>query len=387
MFQNCGTRFEVGAPELATNPSQQANSSPQDSTNPAKEPPANEPTEKPGPSSDQAAYSIPQSFSAGSLQVCKQGCPYKLPSEAVNASIDGSIIEIEGGIYEDCIELRRNNLTVRGIKTRAHLYKKICAQKGIVVNYGKDNALESLELSGHELSDYTGAGVRQDARAINLTLTNVHIHTGQFGILGSSQGDTIRIEHSLFENLGILRPDGEISVSAFIGSSKLLYIRNSKFLSPRQTATEIKTRSLETIIDCSTVATLDGSDSYGLDFQFGGKVSITNSTLQKGAKSVNNTMIAYGLVGWRATEVNEIILNGNTLISDRSNAQGVKLNTTRLPTLLQLKNNSVIGISTNNWINLPGYQIENQFFSSREQLWPQATPTIPPPGPCSPPPL
>lgn len=333
-------------------------------------PPVNPPTP--------ASSGFPMTFTPGALDVCPSGCTYKLPSQAMAQAQNGSIIEIEKGDYNDCLSITKNQITVRGIKGYAHMHTKICNQKGGIVTMGRDAVLENLELSGFDSSDYTTTSIRHDAVAVNLTMRNLYFHDSQKAVLGSSTGDIVRVENSLFERVGFLRPDGEISVPLYIGGTTAqLVIRNTRFLHAQGQATEIKSKALQTVIDCSVVANLDGPDSYSINPQTAGELIIYNSVIEKSSNSSNTAMIAYGDVG-AGTSTNRVRLEGNVFLNDKGGGSVLRV-TNGNPEII-MTNNVLVGggsfISGSSSV-LPG----NSVVASRSGLYP-AYPFLPEPGVC-----
>jgi hypothetical protein len=308
-FQNCG-KFSSTS-QLATQSS---------SVTPTVPPTVEPPLVTPPIASGAVVPTIPKDFSAGSLRVCASGCDYQTPSAAVAAAGDGAVIEIKAGDYEDCLQVHKNALTIRGIGGYAHLHTKICDGKGGIVTYGAGTRLENLELSGFDSADFSTASIRHDVLGNGLSVYNCYFHDSQNPVLLSASNDTVTFDESLFDHTGALRPDGEISVPIYEGGQNgKLMIRHSRFLHAQGGATEVKSRARETDIDCSVFANLDGSDSYSINPQLGGILSITNSVFEKGAQSQNPNFIGFG-DSPNATYTHSITLTGNQFISDRSSS-------------------------------------------------------------------
>lgn len=327
-----------------------------------------------------ATGNMPPDFSANSLKVCASGCEYTLPSQAAKMVKDGETIEIKSGDYIDCMSIRANNVTVRGVgTTRPHLHSKLCDGKGIITNYGSKNRFENFEISDFSNSDYNGAGVRQDVLAKDVILSNIYFHHGQMGIMGGSTGDRIRGDRLEFKNVGYLRPDGEISLPIFMTAGNSLEIRASSFMESVGGASFIKTRALETLVDCSTLANLETPDSYTIDYQTGGKLSILNSVLEQSQKTVNSTMVGINSVSYNANITNSLMLKGNIFLNDAGRGNMVNL-FRQAPSTISVTDNVFIG-GGNIFNN--GYTVDssNMILATRPAtIGPY--PNLPAPGNC-----
>jgi hypothetical protein len=323
---------------------------------------------------------MPSDFSANSLKVCVSGCPYALPSQAAVAAKDGDVIEIKSGDYLDCMSLRASRLTVRGVgSTRPSIHSKLCDDKGVLTNYGAANRFENLEISDFANADFNGAGLRQDVVAKDVILSNVLFHHGQMGILGGSAGDRIRLDGVEFKNVGALRTDGEISVPVFVTAGALLQIRASKFSESVGGASFIKTRSEEFILDCSTVANLESEDSYSIDSQTGGKISLLNSVIEQSNRTLNTTMVGINSVSYNASIANTMTLKGNVFLNDAG--RGTMVNLFRqAPSSMEVSNNLFVGGGTV-FSNGFAFNATNQVYSMRPVSM-GAYPSLPAPGVC-----
>jgi hypothetical protein len=317
-------------------------------------------------------------FSPGAVKVCPSGCDYKLPSEAAAAAKNGAVIEILAGSYDDCMTLHADHVTVRGIGGYAHLHTKICDGKGIIVTYGQDTHLERLELSDFANADYNGAGIRHDAAAKDLTVTRVFIHDGQLGLLASSTGDTVTIDSSLFQRVGVSRPDGEISVPLYVTGAKTLTVRSSNFLDGVAGASMIKSRALSTVIACSVIANLDGPDSYSVDLQNGNDLSLTNSVIEQSTTTQNGTMVGYGSSSFNPATAKSFVIKGTTFVNDANGGTFINL-FHGAPATFDVSGNTFIGGGT--VLAGGGTLATNQQLTARPAAL-GAYPKLPAPGVC-----
>jgi hypothetical protein len=214
------------------------------------------------------------------LQVCPTGCTYALPSAAFAAAVDGDTIEIQYGDYVDCGYLTHDNLIVRGISNasgdRPKVHSKVCGRKGIFVVESGSVLIENLELYDAvdpTTNDKNWACVRLDsvATARNLKLRHCWLHDADDGVLGnntSTAPNVVVFEDSLFEQLG---RDG-YAHGMYLGTAVDLFVlRNSVVRSNHSDGHLVKSRALKNIIECNTIAGLEGVNSYGVDLPQGGR--------------------------------------------------------------------------------------------------------------------
>lgn len=321
LFQNCGRGFE--GIQSQDQISQSSSSSPS-------------PTQSPSPSPIPSATPTTGAI----LRVCKTGCPYSLPSQAIAFATNGATIEINYGIYVDCFATSLNDLTLRGVPnssgSRPVIKEKICAGKGIIVfsgdltaNTGRNLTIENLELSGANLyslnqnTDGNGAAIRH--QGYGLTVRNCFIHDNQDGILaGSSSGETsdnILIENSIFYRNGTSRSaKGEgYAHNLYIGRSKSLIFRSNISIEAIYQGHELKSRAENNSVSCSVIANLESKDSYTLDIPQGGLTVVRNNILQQGPNSANTGILTYFLENVPAnTSGTEVVFQENLILNDNS---------------------------------------------------------------------
>jgi hypothetical protein len=299
------------------------------------------------------------------LNVCPSGCSYSLPSGAMNAAAAGDTIQIQAATYNDCVVVNKNNITIVGINGRAKLVNRVCLQKGIIVTTAQNAVIRNIELSGATNGE-NYAGVRHDGAGFNLTLDNVYIHDNDDGLLSSASGDTVLIQNSRFENNGMNNVSG-MAHNMYIGRSASFSFINSVSVRAKLAGHEVKTRALKTLIDGSTIATLDGHDSRNIDAANGGQVTIRNSVLEKGPNSDNNDMIAYGAEGIDSTKLNTFEVTGTKFIGDRANVTAFRLFAT--PTSKTITGNTSVAVT--------GLPSGNTVFASRTAAGYQTYPWLP----------
>lgn len=249
------------------------------------------------------------------LKVCASGCTYILPSQAVAAAKDTDIIEVQAGTYNDCFTLTKNGIKLRGIGGRAHLSGKACGGKGAIVTMGSDTVIENFEFSNISVPDGNGAGVRH--QGLGLIIRNSYFHDGEDGILSGGQTygdarDTVVVENSRFERLGL---NGQAHGSYF-GPHTMLTVRNSIFVSSKSQGHEFKSRAANALIECSFMGSLDGVDSYSLNFPDAGNVTVRNSVIEQGSSTSNSGIVDYGSEMLTRHPVNVLKFDGVAFIND-----------------------------------------------------------------------
>ncbi|MFL5813921.1 MAG: hypothetical protein ACJ763_10125 [Bdellovibrionia bacterium] len=276
---------------------------------------------------------------AATLNVCQSGCTYSLPSQALAAAAAGDTISIGPGTYNDCMYITKNNITVLGTSARPAMTGKVCGQKGIIVTAGQNAVIKNLELYGATDSE-NYAGIRHDAAGFNLTLDNVYIHDNDDGLLASATGDTILIQNSKFERNGMNAGSG-MAHNMYIGRSASFTFKNSQSLRSKLGGHLLKSRARQTIVDSSTIATLDGQDSRNLDISEGGVVKITNSVLEKGPSSENGEMIGFAPEAYDTTISHSFTMTNNLVIEDRGS--GPVVDFFHSPSQISITGNTFVG--------------------------------------------
>jgi hypothetical protein len=258
---------------------------------------------------------------------------------------------------------------------------KMCLSKGLIVITGNDTVIENFEFSEMAVADHNGAGIRH--QGFGLIVRNSYFHDGEDGILSGTTAtghggdkDLLLVENSKFEHLG---GGGGQAHGVYFGAHKEASVRNSLFLASRDQGHEFKSRALTSRIDCSMMASLDGVDSYSLNFPDAGQVIVTNSVVEQGASSANSGIVDYGSEMLYTPPVNTMSFNKVTLLNDASG--GTYFNV-RHSTQFTLTDSVTAG---------PGsqYSVQQateqgvQHFASRNAAGFSAYPSLPKPAACT----
>ena len=317
-------------------------------------------------------------FTPAAIKVCPHGCDFELPSAAVASAKPGALVEVLAGSYQDCVTIHADGVTLRGVGGYAHLHTKVCDGKGVIVNYASGTRLERLEISDFANVEFNGAGIRHDATAKDLTVSDLFVHDGQLGLLSSSSDDTLVIEGTLFDKVGVSRPDGEISVPLFVGSSLKLKVRASRFMHAVAGASMIKSSARSTAITCSVIANLDGPDSYSIDLQRGNDFSLTNSVIEQSTLTQNKIMIGYGSSSFTPATGTTLEIRGNTFLNDADGGTFIAV-FKGAPASFVVADNTFIGSGTL-LAGAGGLGVNQQLAARPPAIG--AYPALPSPGPC-----
>src|SRR3954469_6792469 len=118
---------------------------------------------------------------------------YAAPCAAIAASTAGDRIEIDaaGSYRGDVCTWTTNGLTLVGVNGRPKIDANGTSSQGkaIWVISGDDTTVENIEMTGANVVDANGAGIRQEGK--NLTVRGCWFHDNQDGILaGDAPGST-----------------------------------------------------------------------------------------------------------------------------------------------------------------------------------------------------
>jgi hypothetical protein len=247
------------------------------------------------------------------------------------ASQSGDTIHISAGDYRgDVATWRASNLTICGIGGRAKLYADGVheAGKGIWVITGSNTTIHSIEFHDAKVPDQNGAGIRQEGPT--LTLRDTGFYDNENGILtDDGTTSTITIEYSEFARNGF--GDG-FTHNIYVSRIGVLQVRYSYFHEAK-IGHNLKSRARENYIENSYfIDGPNGTSSYLLNFDNGGRAVVRGNLLHKGPKADNSILITHYANIWGAA-YNSLTLEHNTLVSTYPRGQFINVNTGAAVTL------------------------------------------------------
>src|SRR5262245_21368120 len=243
------------------------------------------------------------------------GRPLSAPSEAAKIAGDGDVVEIAAAVYNGDVAIwPQNHLTIRGVGGRPHVRadRRLAEDKGIWVIKGRNATVENVELSGARGRQRNGSGIRGEG--IGLTVRGCYLHDNEAGLLaGGGPESEIVVERSEFAANGF--GDGK-SHNVYVVSAKRFTLRAS-YSHHTRVGHNVKSRAATTCVLYNRIMDeVTGSSSDGIDLCAGGLAFVIGNVLQKGARSENGTLVAFGAEGLSGPSDALYGVN-NTMVSDR----------------------------------------------------------------------
>ena len=267
-------------------------------------------------------------------------------ADAARLAQDGDTVEILSGTYSgDVAVWLQKKLTVRGIGRRPVITAdgKNAEGKAIWVLRNGDFRIENIEFRGTRVPDGNGAGIRFEHG--KLVVRNCAFIDNQMGILTSNDGASeLRIENSRFADAP--RQTQSLPHLLYVGRIARFSISGSRFENGYR-GHLIKSRARYNEISGNRIVDgPNGQASYEIDLPNGGIAHITNNTIGQNAQAQNPILISYGAEG-NVWPTNELLLTGNTLISDYlPTGWFLRVHTDRFPKppKVTIDNNRTVGI-------------------------------------------
>jgi len=200
----------------------------------------------------------------------------------------GGVVALSaGGLYggRACAVIKRP-VEINGKETL--LNAPGIGDKGILI-VRANTVITSVEISGARVPSGNGAAIRHEAG--NLTLRRVKLHDSQDGVLTGTTPAEVLIEDCELYSCG----SGTGQTHAlYIGRVTKLVCTRSRFRDTR-IGHHLKSRAATTIVrDCELGTDFEGTESYNLDFENGGDVTVENCVLRQGPKTDNSVMVNFG---------------------------------------------------------------------------------------------
>ena len=259
------------------------------------------------------------------------------PSAAAAVARDGDTVLIDAGTYSgDVATWTQDDLTLRGVGGRAHLRAdgRDAQGKAIWVIAGDRTRVDRIELSGAEVPDQNGAGIRQEGAG--LTVTRSWFHHNQNGILAGENPDSdIVVRRSRFFRSGA--GDG-YTHNLYIGAVRSLTVTGS-YLWGADVGHELKSRAASNTIVGNRITDADATASYSIDLPNGGRSLVAGNVVVQGPASQNPALVSYGAEGLTQGSRTLWVVN-NTFVNRRSSGTFVAL---AEGSRAHLRNNLLVG--------------------------------------------
>jgi hypothetical protein len=243
-----------------------------------------------------------------------RGQQYATVSQAIAASRDGDVLQVQAGTYTNDFATITTDITLKAVGGMAHMKATTPPGNGkaIFVTRG-DITIEGFEFSGVKVRDGNGAGIRHEDG--DLTIRGSHFHHNQDGILtiGRNAEATLTIHDSEFNNNGI--GDGRTH-NLYVGKIGRLEVDNSYFHTV-PVGHLLKSRAEETVITNSRFFDHGSSASYEIDLPNGGDAVLRGNVIQQGPNSQNANIVAFGAEG-NLHPGSSIEMTDNVVINQRA---------------------------------------------------------------------
>lgn len=245
------------------------------------------------------------------------GLQYSTISAAVAASSSGDTVDVSAGTYTNDFPTISHSLTLQAVGGPVNLVATQAPAngKGIIDagGSGTNVTISGLDISGAQVADGNGAGVRYEGGS--LTLSNDTIHDNQDGLLANADPNgTITINNSTFAHNG--SGDGATH-NIYVGDIASLTVQSST-ITGAVVGHEIKSRAESTTITGNTITDgAAGTASYDIDLPNGGNAVVTGNVIEKGPNAQNPIAISFGEEG--SVHANSsLTVQGNTLLNDET---------------------------------------------------------------------
>ncbi len=282
------------------------------------------------------------------------GLQYTTIAQAVAASHDDDVIQVQAGTYKNDFVQINDSITLQAVGGMATIEATVPPSnlKGILTvgdgGHAPNVAIDGFVLSGATISaaaGNNGAGIRYQSG--NLTLYDDVVQGNQDGLLATpavANTGTIIVNASTFAANG-----------AGDGYSHNIYVNHiQQFTFEDSVSTgalaghDIKSRALNTTIVNSTISDgATGTASYEIDLPNGGHALIQGNTIQQGPASRNPVIISYGEEG-AVPAGSTLTVVGNTILNDLHS---------HTPTAVRNASSVVAAVSGNQYYGLTAGQL------------------------------
>jgi len=262
------------------------------------------------------------------------GFEYSTLANAIAASQDGDLIQVQAGTYTNDFAAINTSITIEGVGGLVNLVATSAQQlqdlKGILIigqdgTTGPNVTLDNISFSGAAIPNAAGgngAGIRYQSG--NLTLNNCYFFDNQEGLLADASNGTITINNTEFADNGNANPPPGIEHNLYVGAIQQLTIDNSYFTGAI-VGHDIKSRAANTTIENSRIVEPTGNASYEIDLPNGGNALIENNVIEKGPGAGNSHFISFAEEG-NAYGSAALTVTGNTVLNDYGGGANLVVN-------------------------------------------------------------
>ena len=234
---------------------------------------------------------------------------YATVAAAVAAAHDGDTIRVAAGTYVNDTATITRKVIIEGIGGLARFVSTVAPATGLAQFVTTTDAtFRNVEIFGAATPGGVAAAIRDQGG--NLTIVNSTIHDNQSGVVADKDtSGSLAIYDSEIARNGT--PDGR---GANIDAAEVgtLTLRND-YIHDAVAGPELRSRADNTVLDVSRISQAAGNGGAAIELPDAGRVSITDSAIEKGANSQSATLIQIG--GDAIYAGSSVSLSGNTLIS------------------------------------------------------------------------
>ena len=261
---------------------------------------------------------------------------YHTIAAAVAAAHDGDTVSVAAGVYtNDFAKITSKISLVAAGGTVTMLDTAIMASGQGLLTVAADATVTGFVFQGAHAADGTAAGIVYQAG--NLVLQNSLVVGDQNGLVaGAAANGTIQVTGSEFSGNG--NNDG-VSGNIAVGAVKSLTVTNS-YVHDAAGGDEIRSLAASTTVTGSRIEDNAAASLYALDLPNGGTATVSNSTIEKGARSSQAVAIQFG--GGTLYVGSSIHVTGDVVLADRSGATMLRNQVQQAATV---SNNTVYGFA------------------------------------------
>ena len=243
------------------------------------------------------------------------GAQYSTISAAVAASSSGDTINVDAGTYTNDFPGIYHNLTLQAVGGTVKMVATQAPPNGKAIidegGSGVNVTINGFDLSGAQVSDGNGAGIRYEGGT--LTLNSDTLHNNQDGLLSNADPNgSITVNGSTFANNG---SGSGATHNIYVGDIGNFTAQNSTFTGA-VVGHEIKSRAQNNTIVNNTIEDgPSGTASYDIDLPNGGNALIQGNVIEKGPNAQNPSAISFGEEGG-VYGSSSLTVTGNTMLND-----------------------------------------------------------------------